>query len=75
MFDLVDYKALAGKTQHILFDTFYIQILKFFKQHLLHKSASVSPLWGQYSVSAEFTKREDIVKNIRTHQFTPHTPL
>lgn len=26
MFDLVDYKALAGKTQHILFDIFYIQI-------------------------------------------------
>lgn len=75
MFDLVDYKALAGKTQHILFDTFYIQILKFLKQHLLHKSASVSPPWGQHSVSAEFTKREDIVKNIRTHQFTPHTPL
>lgn len=75
MFDLVDYKALAGKTQHILFDTFYIQILKFLKQHLLHKSASVSPPWGQHSVSAEFSKREDIVKNIRTHQFTPHTPL
>lgn len=26
MFDLVDYKALAGKIQHILFDTLYIQI-------------------------------------------------
>lgn len=26
MFDLVDYKAFAGKTQHLLFDIFYIKI-------------------------------------------------
>ena len=26
MFDLVDYKAFAGKTQHILFDILYIKI-------------------------------------------------
>lgn len=26
MFDLVDYKAFAGKIQHILFDVLYIKI-------------------------------------------------
>lgn len=67
MFDLVDYKAFAGKIQYILFDVLYIKIQTFIKDCVLSKFACLSPSWSQHSVSAEFNERGDIVRKVRRY--------